>query len=81
MSKPTPSRYRTLNWSSYNASLRERGSLTVWFDPDMVWKAQPSGRRGRQQVFSDAATQACLTIKVLLWLPPVMQEVSDLGGV
>lgn len=27
MSKPASTRYRTLNWSSYNASLRERGSL------------------------------------------------------
>ena len=69
MSRPAPTRYRTLNGSAHNASLRERGSLTVWFDPDTVWKAQPSGRRGRQQVFSDAAIQACLTIKVLFGLP------------
>ena len=69
MSKPAPSRYRTLNWSSYNASLRERGSLTVWFDPNMAWHAAPSGKRGRQQIFSDAAIQACLTIKVLFGLP------------
>lgn len=69
MSKPAPTRYRTLNWSSYNASLRERGSLTVWFDPGMAWHAAPSGKRGRQQTFSDAAIQACLTIKVLFGLP------------
>ena len=69
MSKPSPARYRTLNWSSYNASLRERGSLTVWFDRDMAWHAAPSGKRGRQQTFSDAAIQACLTIKVLFSLP------------
>ena len=60
MSKPAPTRYRTLNWSSYNASLRERGSLTVWFDPSIAWHAAPSGKRGRQQTFSDAAIQACL---------------------
>ena len=69
MSKPAPARHRTLNWSSYNASLRERGSLTVWFDRDMAWHAAPSGKRGRQQTFSDAAIQACLTIKVLFSLP------------
>jgi IS5 family transposase len=69
MSKPAPTRYRTLKWSSYNASLRERGSLTVWFDPDMDWHAAPSGKRGRQQTFSDAAIQVCLTIKVLFGLP------------
>ena len=49
--------------------LRDRGSLSVWFDPGMVWHAAPSGKRGRQQTFSDAAIQACLTIKVLFGLP------------
>ncbi len=29
----------------------------------------PSGKRGGQPVYSDAAVQACLTIKVLFGLP------------
>ena len=41
----------------------------VWFDPAMNWHAEPSGRRGGQTVYSDAAIQACLTIKVLFGLP------------
>ena len=69
MSKPAPARYRTLNWPAYNAALRERGSLTVWFDPRAPWHAAPSGKRGGQAVYSDAAIQACLTIKVLFGLP------------
>jgi transposase len=39
--------------------------LTVWFDPEMCWDASPTGRRGRQQTYSDAAVQTCLTMKVL----------------
>ena len=35
----------------------------------MTWEAAPSGRRGRQQAYSDAAIQACLTLKVLFGLP------------
>jgi hypothetical protein len=35
----------------------------------MTWEAVPSGRRGRQQAYSDAAIQACLTFKVLFGLP------------
>ena len=35
----------------------------------MAWRAASSGRRGRQQTFSNAAIQACLTIKVLFGLP------------
>ncbi|PZX16483.1 DDE family transposase [Palleronia aestuarii] len=69
MSEPVPTRYRTLNWSAYDASLRERGSLTVWFDPSTPWHAVPSGKRGGQLVYGDAAIQACLTIEVLDGLP------------
>ena len=69
MSKPPPARYRTTNWSDYNAALRKRGSLSVWFDPDMVWQAEKSGKRGRPETFSDAAIQTCLTLKVLFGLP------------
>ncbi len=38
MPKPATSRYRTTNWSDYDASLRRRGSLSVWFDPKMTWQ-------------------------------------------
>jgi len=69
MSRPAKTTYKTTNWKSYNQALRQRGSLTVWFDPSMQWQALPSGRRGRQQSYSDAAIQACLTLKVLLGLP------------
>jgi hypothetical protein len=58
MSKPAPTRYRTLDWSSCNAALRGRGSPTVWFDPSTPWHAAPSGRRGAQPVDSDAAIRA-----------------------
>ena len=69
MSSWTPTTYKTRNWSEYNLSLKQRGSLSIWFDPEMVWEAVPSGRRGRQQAYSDAAIQACLTLKVLFGLP------------
>ena len=65
MSRPNTATYKTLNWPAYNKALKRRGSLTVWFDPDMVWAAHPTGKRGRQPVYSDAAVQTCLTMKVL----------------
>jgi hypothetical protein len=65
LSRPNTPTYRTLNWPAYNKALKRRGSLTVWFDPDMVLAAQPTGKRGRQPVYSDAAVQTCLTMKVL----------------
>ena len=69
MSSWAPTKYKTTNWSAYNDSLKRRGSLSIWFDPEMVWVPPPSGKRGRQQSFSDAAIQACLTLKVLFGMP------------
>lgn len=65
MSRPIPPSYKTKNWPAYNEALKQRGSLTIWFDPDMVWVPPPTGKRGRQQQYSDAAIQTCLTMKVL----------------
>ena len=69
MSKPAPSSYRTTNCGAYNAALRQRGSLLVWFDPEMDWLAVPRGGGGRPDTFSDAAIQTCLTLKALFGLP------------
>jgi hypothetical protein len=65
MSKPSSPTYKTTNWRSYTEALKLRGSLTIWFDPEMRWEAKPSGKRGRQQSYSDTAIQTCLTMKVL----------------
>lgn len=65
MSRPTPPAYKTRNWPAYNEALKRRGSLTIWFDPSMTWEAMPTGKRGRQPAYSDAAIQTCLTMKVL----------------
>ena len=69
MSSWAPTTYKTRNWAEYNHSLKQRGSLSIWFDLEMVWEAASSGRRGHQQAYSDAAIQACLTLKVLFGLP------------
>ena len=69
MSKPTPARYRTTNWSIYNDALRKRGSLMIWLDKKVPWHAPHEGRPGRPPVFSNAAIQFCLSLKVLFKLP------------
>ncbi len=61
--------YRTTNWHDDNLALAKRGSLSIWFDPETQWLSAPTGRRGRQPVFADAAVQACLTLKALFGLP------------
>lgn len=69
MSSWTPTKYQTRNWPSYNAALKQRGSLSIWFDPEMIQEPPPSGMRGRQQRFSDSTNQTCLTLKALFEVP------------
>lgn len=69
MNEPAPTRCRTTNWKSYNQALKRRGSLLIWRDKDLVWRAPRAGRSGRPPVFSEAAIQFCLMVKVLFGLP------------
>ena len=66
---PPPIKYKTKNWCTYNEALKRRESLPIWFDPEMTWTPPPSGKRGRQCQFSDAAIQTCLTIRGVFGLP------------
>ena len=74
MSSWTQTKYKTRNWADYNFSLKQRGSLSIWFNPLMVREVEVSGGRGRQQTYGDAAIQVCLTFKVLFGLPLVVDD-------
>jgi Transposase DDE domain len=41
----------------------------IWLHKEMTWRAPHDGSPGRPAVFSDAAIQFCLTIKILFKLP------------
>ena len=45
-----------------------RGNLSIWFDPNTQWYAQPQGKQGRNQIYSDVAIQCCLMMKSLFRL-------------
>ena len=80
MSKPSASLYRTTNYKSHNDALKQRGSLLIWLDMDMAWLAPKAGRPGRPPVFSDAAIQFCLMVKVLFGLP-LRQTTGMVGSI
>lgn len=63
--------YKVKNWSSYNKSLVERGSLTIWITPEILesWQDQRPRQRGGQYAYSDMAIETMLTLKHLLRLP------------
>jgi len=69
MSSWSPTKYKTQNWQSYNLALKQRGSLSIWFDLEVEWCPPATGKLGRQQDYSDAAIQVCLTLKVLFGMP------------
>ncbi len=35
--KGAKTRDKTTNWAMYNATLKARGSLTIWLDKDTPW--------------------------------------------
>ena len=49
MPKPVAPLYRTTNWPEYNAALKRRGSLEIWFDPEMHWLSKRNCSRGWQK--------------------------------
>lgn len=57
-------RYRVTYLSSYNESLRQRGDVTVWLNPEVEdgWRAERRKTRGGQLMYSDLAITACLTL-------------------
>jgi hypothetical protein len=63
-------RHRVTNWAEYDASLRARGSLTVWFTPEAVatWAAAPRLTRGGQPTYSDLAITTALTLRAVFRL-------------
>lgn len=57
--KKQKKKYRIKNWSQYNESLKQRGSLEVWISDTALekWTAQPTGKRGGQPTYSDFAIE------------------------
>jgi hypothetical protein len=66
---PKP-RYRVTNWREYDAALRRRGSLTVWFTDDAIaaWRAEPRTTPGGQPYYSALAITAALTLRAVFHL-------------
>ena len=63
-------RRRVTNWRAYDASLRQRGSLTVWFTAAAVaaWHAEPRTTPGGQPHYSALAITTALTLKAVFRL-------------
>src|SRR3982751_2100529 len=63
-------RRRVTNWAEYDAALRQRGSLTVWFSEEAIaaWHAEPRTTPGGQPHYSSLAITTALTLKAVFRL-------------
>jgi hypothetical protein len=66
---PKP-RYRVTNWSDYDASLRQRGCLTVWFTDEAIqaWRAERRTTPSGQPHYSASAISTALTLRMVFCL-------------
>ena len=62
--------HKVTNWPAYEAGLRQRGSLTVWFTDEAVaaWAAAPRTTRGGQPSYSPLAILTALTLRAVFRL-------------
>ena len=63
-------RHRVTNWPDYDAALRQRGSLTVWFSEEAVaaWRAEPRTTRGGRPYYSALAIATGRTLRAVFRL-------------
>ena len=63
-------RNRVTNWPEYDAALRRRGSLTVWFTDEAIaaWRAEPRTTPGGQRYYSALAITMALTMRAVFRL-------------
>ncbi len=62
--------HKLMNWRAYDASLRQRGSLTVWFTDDAIkaWRAEPRTTPDGQRWYSPLAILTALTFRAVFRL-------------
>jgi len=64
-------KYKVTNWSAYNKGLKQRGSLEIWLDIDIIdeWSYSGDKQQGGQFKFSDSCIRTLLQLKVVYKLP------------
>src|SRR3954463_3366825 len=63
-------KHKVTNWAAYDAALRQRGSLTVWFTDEAItaWRAEPRTTRGGRPGSSPLAFLTALTLRAFFRL-------------
>ena len=72
MTSKTKSTYKITNWRNYNESLVQRGSITFWFDDEVIgnWNhSNDQPKVGRPFTYSDLAIECLLVLREMFRLP------------
>jgi len=80
--------FRVTNWSTYEAGLRRRGSLTLWVSDEAIaaWRAAPRTTPGGQARYSETAIETALMVSLVFHQPlrqteGLLQSLLDLMAV
>jgi hypothetical protein len=73
-------RYKVTNWQAYEAGLRRRGLLTIWFTEEAMaaWRAAPWTTPGGQARYSDLAIETTLILRTVFHQP--LRQTEGLVG-
>jgi transposase len=73
-------RYKVTNWKAYEAGLRQRGSLTIWFSEEAVaaWRAAPRTTPGGQARYSHLTIETSLILRAVFHQP--LRQIEGLVG-
>src|ERR671916_244665 len=73
-------KHKVTNWREYDAGLRQRGSLAVWFTDEAVqaWQAEPRTTRGGQPLYSASAIETALALRAVFRL--ALRQTEGLVG-
>ena len=63
-------KFKVTNWRPYDASLPQRGGLTVWVTDEAIaaWTAEPRTTRGGPRIYSPLAILTALTLRAVFRL-------------
>jgi hypothetical protein len=73
-------RYKVTNWKAYEAGLRQRGSLTIWFTDEAIaaWRAAPRTTPGGQARYS-ALVHGGRRARISPWFVDHQAALTDSG--
>jgi len=75
-------KHRVTNSAAYDAALRQRGSLSIWFTDEAIegWRAEPRTTPGGQPCYSSLAILTALTLRTVFRLA-VRQTEGLIGSI